>query len=276
MEEHDHSKAPEPEPVAWDDGPIDEFDELEPQSPFDRFAEVFYAPDLAFEGLAGVRNRGAVIAWGLVIAVIVAIGSTYLTYANPAVRESIHQKQVDAIEQRYESGKMTKEQHDKALEMMNGSHAGTFALVGAIGAGVMIVIVSLLAALIAFLVAKVLESDHGTVSYSTALAAYLISSMIAYVGMLIKGVGVYLTGSVDFPIDLSSVISTHSTLLKMMLTIVGPFTIWALVVMGIGLAVITGASRGRAVGVWVGTWVVLMAIIGGIIDLLGSAFGMAG
>lgn len=248
-------------------------DEYDEPSAFERFAWVFYAPSDAFAGLTYAR-RGPIIAWGLVILMLAALVSTMLTMARPdLVRQQI-EMQIEPLREQYEAGEISKQDFERATSMMQQSEGAGFQVIGAIGSLISTVLISLLVAMVFLPVAKLLEGGGGDteypIGYGVVLGVFLIASMISSLGRVIESMGIYLTENLRFALDASPLVDQSNIFAFMMLKNLGPFPIWWMIVMGIGLSVITGADRMRSILIVVGVWLGLMVIFGGLAQFMSN------
>jgi hypothetical protein len=271
-----------PEPDPWAEEDLEEYDD---KGALDRFAEVFTSPSEAFEGLNRSPNRGSIIGWGLAIGAVVVLLATILVLANPEVTNAMIKKSLDKIEQRHEAGKLSDEEYDQAVKMTEASFRGEGVMAmlpyvtGPIGASIGWAIAGALVLAVASILRNdrpqrdetgaVVPDSSRSVTYSTALAAYLIALMIPSLERIVYSLGMYFTGDPMFSLDPNLLVRSEDAMVKFALGLLGPLTLWWFFVLGTGISSISGCSRGKAIAIWVAIFVVLQ----GGMAFVGSMFG---
>lgn len=261
-----------PHDGAFDDDPFEEYEPGEEPSAFDRFLMVFTSPREAFAGLTYAPNRGSIIAWGLLCGIVVIVLSMFIVTSMPESAELQRQrtaKQIEKLEQRYEEGKISKEQLDSTKEMMvkMGGGSGVLTYVFAV---IGMPIVWLLGALVLWAVARVLESGSETnISFPVALSTFMIALMIPVASKVLYTVLALVTGNPMFTLGPGLFASDPTSVTGALASVFDIFMIWWIIATGIGISVIAGqASWVKAAVIW---GVIIVVIIGGL-SALGAIF----
>ncbi len=238
MEPFNEQLAPEP------------IEEQPTQSAIGRYFNVLASPSEAFNGIVSLEKKAILWLVPLLIAIVVAVGSSELIMSNPAIQQDIRSKTEESYQKMVQSGKLTQEQADKAMEMQSPGMRRIFSDLG-ITLGVPLV--WLLLAGVYFLVMSFVLGGETTflniyVVYSLASAVTIIESIV---GALLK----YATASLTTDVSLSFLVSSDSSpALHTLLGKLDPFTFWWMAVLSIGFAKVSNLEpKKAAIGV-VGLW----------------------
>jgi hypothetical protein len=97
--------------------------------------------------------------------------------------------------------------------------------------------------------------------------------MIGIAGTIVSLVLKLVTGDLKMDVSAAAFAGSENALVNFFLGLINPFTIWYLIVLGIGTAIIARASRGKALGAWVGVWVIGGGLIVAGLQAIGGIFG---
>ena len=172
---------------------------------------------------------------------------------------------IERIEKMVESGTLTQEQGDEAInaidqqmEFMNGPVGWviTIATTLIFGFIVIIIIVGIYYLLIKFLL-------KGEGSFSSALVANGLTIYISILQMIVAGILTMLLGKMIMDTSLASIMgSDKMTLTGWVLSKIDPISIWAYVVLSIGFAkMFKSESTGKYYALVFGVWLIGMFIL---------------
>ena len=259
-----------PEPDPWAEEDLVEDDD---KGALDRFAEAFTSPSEAFEGLNRSPRRGSIIGWGFAIGIVVALFSTALLTSNTALVHAMSSKMLQKFEQKHEAGEINDEQYQQIVKQAEeADNPQGFAKVRPyLAAPVQYAIGWSIAALVVFGIAHALKGDDVEIKYSTSLAMYLIALMVPLLEMIIYSIGAYFTSDPAFSLDPNLLIRSTDPMIRTVLGMLGPLTLWWFYLIGTGIATISGGSRTRAIVIWV----VLHVIVQGALMAFKVFIGLA-
>lgn len=203
----------------------------------------------------------------LLFLVFVALQQIILR-SNPDIAYQLKQKQMEAIEKRLstsvEEGKITQEQANQQRDMIEGQMDKMGGGIGMVIQTVSILIIGFIAYFIMtgiyFLFAKFVFKGDG--SYSDALVANGLTAYIGIIAVIVITIVAFLMGKFMSDISVASLMgSDKSTLTGWLLGRLDPFSIWAYVVLSIGLSKMFKAASASKYYIMVfGIW-----LIGGLI-----------
>jgi hypothetical protein len=205
---------------------------------------------------AGARTTDWLIPVFL-IAVIMIVGM-FLRFQNPEFMNKIVDKQVKDLTESVESGSMTQEQADQALQQME-SMSGFIKISGSIGAGIGYIIMFFVFCLLYWLLVRF--GMRGDASFALILSAAGLSTYIAGIDQLVSLLLSFITG--DPFANLSPTLFYSADMAAMstrILMVLNPLSIWAFYVLGIGFEKVANISRTKAMIAAFVFWVVLSGI----------------
>lgn len=233
---------------------------------FDRLTGVFVSPGEVFEQLRHAPPAASNWWVPLLLSLIAVIAYICVAFSQPAVLQQTRDQQAQVLKAKVDKGAMTQQQADAAMEAIerfstpaimkiSGSVAGVFAMVA------MFFLINLGVWLLG---SKVF---HGGYDFMKSAEMLGLTQMISVVGTLIliplviaKGNLLVNLGPVLLLDQIDPKIITHQILLSLNL-----FNVWYVVVLGLGIARLSGASIYKALGVLIGIWFLirLVAILSG-------------
>jgi len=221
---------------------------------------VFASPSEAFEGLRTSPTRASVWLIPLIILIIMTSLFSVVMFTNETIRAQFMDSQSQRLQERVDSGQMTQEQADQATAQMDRM-GGMMIVFGIIGGLVTISIMFFAAALILWLAGKiVLKAPAG---YGKYLELWGTTSWIGILGALITllmmmGLGsMYASPSAALAVlsDFKPTDTMHRVLASL-----NVFSIWQVVVLGIGLSGYAQKPSGSGITVAVVLWVIWVLI----------------
>jgi hypothetical protein len=232
----------------------------------DIMMNVFAAPADAYEGIRTSPARASVWVVPLIILMLLSSCFTWMMFTNEAMKAQFMDSQRTRMEAQVQAGKMSQEQADRAMDQMEKS-GGMMIVFGIIGAVLMITIMFFLVGLVFWLVGKFgLKAEGG---YGKYLELYGASQWIGILGLIVTILLAVAYGSMyASPSGALAVLSNFNPkdTTHRLLNALNIFTIWQMVVVGIGMAKYAGKSSGTGIGVGLGLWIVWVLI---------SVFGLA-
>ena len=240
--------------------------ELTPTPPSlgSRIINVFTAPAEAFQGIDALPSKTSLWLIPFLLGIVVFLLVMMVITTDEVLKGQLMDVQIRGIEQRIESGSMSQQQGDQAIQAMENM-GSMFMIIGSIAGVVFLAASYFVAALALWLTGKfAFKSPAG---YSAYLGAYGLSCWIGLLGaivttLLMVGLG-SMTASAGAALlipDFDPLNTTHRMLGRIEL-----FGIWQAVVVGLGLSTISGKSAGTGIGaafvLWI-IWIVVSSLLG--------------
>jgi hypothetical protein len=226
----------------------------------DIIVNVYASPSEAFEGIRTSPARASVWVVPLLITLLLTCCFTWLMFTNEAIKSQILDSQRARMEQQVQAGKMTQEQADQASAQMEKS-GGMMMAFGIVAGVVTVTIMFFVVALLFWLVGKFgLKAPEGYGKYLELYGAATWIGILGFIVMILLAAAY--SSMYASPSGALAVLSTYSpkNTMHRFLSSLNVFTIWQMVVIGIGLAKYSGKSSGTGVGVGLGLWVVWVLI----------------
>jgi hypothetical protein len=239
-------------------------EEQAPSTPTISFGDiimnVFASPSEAFEGIRTSPTRASVWVVPLIVLMLLSCCFTWLMFTNESMKNQFMDSQRTRMEDQVQAGKMSQEQADQTLDQMEKSE-GMMIAFGIIGGILMITIMFFVAGLIFWLVGKFgLKAEGG---YGKYLELYGASQWIGILGFIITILLAVAFGSMyATPGGALAVLSNFNPkdITHRVLSSLNIFTIWQMVVVGIGMAKYAGKPSGTGIGIGIGLWIVWVLI----------------
>ncbi len=256
------AEEPLPEPVSAEADEPEDLDAIlekisekteeapvEPMSALQRVAGVFYQPQKVFNFL---RHKPDILV-PFLLAVIISILSSIVVY-DIAINDRIQ-----AIEQ---DDRIPDERKDNIIDSMESSREGTKRVIYTFVVPPLGSMVFLAFMGVVFLfVGNVILG--GKAKYKQVLSAYSYAYLISLIaGSLVKIPMIKSAGTLKIHTSLAAFLSQDSakTVFYRLMDSFDIFTLWFLVVLGIGLAAIYKFPRNKGIAAVFGTWIVWVAI----------------
>lgn len=197
----------------------------------DKLAGVLSEPKNTFEKTAKFPLK--TIDWLLPVLVLLIISgiTSIITLSNPEIKYTIQQQQAEAIDKMVKEGQLSEEQAEQQKSMMGGGMMYFFSVIGIFIWG--FVSFFFMSGIYMFF-SKVVLKGSGT--YTSSMVANGLTAYIDVINVIISAIIVLLTGKlmVDFSAATLFEVDRFS-LSGWFLTLLNPVTIWAHIVLAIGL-----------------------------------------
>lgn len=223
-----------------------------------RAANVFMSPGELYTEIAAAPVQTSTWAIPYVISLLVGVLMTVALFSNASLRDQALEGQREEIQKQVEAGSMTQEQADQAEKMMSPAMFMTF---GAVGVVVFVTATMFLIPLLLFGVTKAAFKFAG--SYKKLLETYAISTLLGALGGIVSLLMMYSMdsmlaqpGPVVFLMDS---FDRHSFAHNAVASL-NVFTIWEVVVVGLGLSKLNGKSAGAGMAVTFGLWLAWVVV----------------
>jgi len=226
-----------------------------------RLVNVFAAPGEVFEELK--TGKPIVANWlvPLLLACLTGVIYSFVVFSQDNILHSMREAQEQQLQKQVDAGKMTKQQADQALEMMQRFGGPTIMKVfGSIGAVVVNVVMLFLGALVIWLLGRWCFKSH--FSYMQSLETTGLAGMINVLGGIVMMLLAVMMGSMAMtpgPVLLLHEFDPANKVHKL-LGQLNLITLWYIAVLALGLSKLSRVSYGKA-AVWLfGIWAALVAI----------------
>ena len=207
----------------------------------------------------------------MIILLIVSMGVYALTMSNPEVQQELKSKTEIQMQKSIQSGQMTQEQADKAVEM-----TGSWMKIGGyIGVVFGVPFFWLFMALLYWLILAFILG--GDISFHNAFTVVGLGSAVYLIQAIITGLLVYATGTMAAQVNLGFLVSSDSNAtMHALLVRIDPFSFWQMLVLCIGFAKVSDLSAKKAAYGVVGLWAVwsIILVAGANVSFLKSFSGM--
>jgi len=236
----------------------------------DIIVNVFASPAEAYEGIRTSPTRASVWVVPLLLTIVLAIGSIWMTFTNESLKKQMIEMQRERMQEQVQANKMPQERADQIMDGMEKG-SGMMMAIGIVFAGGAICLMLFVGALFLWLVGKfALRAEGG---YGKYLELWGSSMWIGILGGIIT---LLLLMAFDnlyaSPSAALAVLSGYSpkNSLHRLLTSLNIFNIWQMIVVGIGLSKFSGKSIGAGIGVSFALWIAWVLIT---VFALASMFG---
>ena len=220
-------------------------------APGDVFTEIKAAPPSISNWLVPV-----------LIFAVVGVISVSIMFAQPAIRQTVRDQQVKALDKQVQQGKMTQAQEDQALQVMDKFMGPTMlAVFGSFGAIANSFISVFWWALVLWLCGRWLLKAR--FDYLKAVEVAGLSSIIVALGMVIGTLLCVIFGRLNAGPSLALLVSDFdlSNRVHLLLGAANAIYFWHTAVLAIGLAKVSGASTARAMLVVFAYWVLIELLL---------------
>ncbi|MCX6144781.1 MAG: hypothetical protein NTZ35_16370 [Ignavibacteriales bacterium] len=226
----------------------------------DIIVNVFASPVEAYEGIRTSPSRASVWVVPLLLTFVLTIGYTWMMFTNESIKSQIVEQQRERLQEQVQAGKIPQERAD---QMLDGTEKGTGMMIafGIVGAVIMISITLFVGALFLWLIGKLaLKAEAG---YGKYLELWGSSMWIGMLGLIVTALLLMAFNSMyASPSAALAVLSNYSpkNSLHRLLTSLNVFSIWQMIVVGIGLSKFSGKSIGIGIGSSFALWFVWVLI----------------
>jgi len=223
----------------------------------DKIVGVISEPKNIFETISHFPLKTIDWLLPLILVLVILCVTTVITMNNPEVKMKAKQQQEKVLNEMVAKGTITQEQADKQLDMMSGSLAIIFPIIGILIIGT---IFFFIISAIYYLFAKAIFKDNG--SFTSVLVANGLTGYIVIIQVIITAVLTIAFGRLMMDTSAAAFVEAdRGTIAGFFLAKLDPFSIWAYAVVAIGLAkLFKSQSTGKYFAMVFGIW-----IIGGLI-----------
>lgn len=229
----------------------------------DKMIGVISSPKETFEKIAKFPPK--TMDWlipVLLLCVVVAV-TQILVMTNPDIAYKVKQKQLESIQKNFdeavEKGQMTREQADTQMNQIEErmeSMGGIAYVFQVVGIFLFIFIFFFILCGIYFLLSKFALKGDGV--YASALVADGLVSYIIIIQVIVAAILAFAFGELFRDVSVASLTQADkSTFMGWLLAKIDPFSIWAYIVLSIGLAkMFKSQSTGKYYAMVFGLWIV--------------------
>lgn len=222
-----------------------------------RAANVFASPTELYSEVATQPVKASSWSIPYIVSLLLAIIFTYVLFSNPTLKQQVYDSQERAWKQAVAQGKMTQSQYEQMSNGMESSGPTMFMIIGG-GATVVIITVMFFGlALLLWLIVKL--GLKASASYGKMLEVLGLASLISIAGtivtLLLMNAFNTMYAAPGASLLIMSSFDPTSTAHRFIAAI-NIFTIWEVIVLGIGISRIAGKSYGVGIGIMVGLWIV--------------------
>ncbi len=227
-----------------------------------RLLNVFAAPGDVFEEIRSSKPSIANWLVPLLLGCLIGVGYAFAVFSQESILQSLREAQEKAMQQRVDSGKMTRQQADQALavseQFMGPTLMKVFGSVGAVvGNCLLLVLVALVIWLLgrwgfktrfSFLKATEVAGLAGTVNILGGIVAMLLAVMMGNMAMT--------PGPVLLIREFDPANKLHALLAQL-----NVFMLWYIALLSLGLAKLCRVAYGKTAAWLFGLWAALVAAI---------------
>jgi hypothetical protein len=236
----------------------------------DIIVNIFASPAEAYEGIRTSPTRASVWVVPLLLTFVLAIGSIWMTFTNESLKKQMIEVQREKMQEQVQANKMPQERADQIIDGMEKG-SGMMIAIGIVFACAAICLMLFVGALFLWLIGKLALRAEG--GYGKYLELWGSSLWIGILGgivtllLLMSFENMYAS-----PGAALAVLSNYSpkNSLHRLLSSLNIFSIWQMVVVGIGLSKFSGKSLGTGIGAAFALWVAWVLIS---VFALASLFG---
>ena len=217
---------------------------------------VIAAPGEVFAEISIAPIRPATWLVPVLIYAVVGVITVCILFAQPTIRQIIHDEQVKALDQQVQQGKMTQAQEDQALQVMEKF---TGPAMMAVGGGVFMVIFSFISvfwwALVLWLLGRwILKARF---DYLKAVEVAGLASVLIVLSMIISTLLGVILGRLYVGPSLALLVNDFDTRnrVHLLLGATNLVYFWHTAVLGVGLAKLSGASTRKTLMVVFTYWI---------------------
>jgi hypothetical protein len=224
-----------------------------------RAVNVFSAPSELYTEVASAPVQSSSWVIPFILTIILSIFTIVLIYSNANLHQQLIDVQQEGMKKAIEEHRMTQAQADQAQAVMESGGA-FFMIIGGTGAAIVMSAIFFLGSLVLWLVTKfALKSQAG---YKKLMEIFGLSMFIGILGTIVSLITMNYFGSM-YAVPAVSALFTSldpASFTFRFLAMFNIFTIWQVVVLGIGLAKVSSKGNGTGVGVAFATWLVFVVI----------------
>lgn len=227
-----------------------------------RLLNVFAAPGEVFDDVRASARCTANWLAPVLLACVIAAASAIVVASQPAIQQQIREQQEGAVEKQVQAGKMTREQADQQLAMMQKFVTPTLMSIFGAAAAIVISFISLFGwSLVLWLAGLWFLKTR--FNYMKAVEVVGLATMIGVLGTIVKLLlQVNLSNPASSPsLALAVKDFDPKNTLHLVLAGLNAFDIWRVVVMSVGLSRLAGSPFARAAVPVLGFWLLWSAVV---------------
>ena len=245
-------------------------EEQEPElSHSDKLVGIFSEPGKTFESIAKFPIR--TIDWVLPVLamLVVVIISQFIMAGNPQIKAEMKQKQIDAIEKRFQEavdkGTMTKEEAESQLQTTEDQMDKMSGTIGKVFTAISILVFGFLAYLVIagfyFLIIKFIFKADGT--FQHVLVTTGLTSYIGIISMVLVTIFALVTGKMARDVSVATLFSVDTkTFVGFLLAKLDVFSIWMYFVIALGMTKLFNAGDSKKYYYFIfGAWIVWSLLV---------------
>jgi len=227
-----------------------------------RLMNVFAVPGDVFEDVKNTRRTAANWLVPALIGSVVGALMAIVMFSQPSIRQQLREKQEQAMEQQIKDGKLTRQQADQAIAVIEKFTGPTMmAIFGSAGAVVTSFIRLFWWGLVLWLLGRWFLKAR--FNYLKAVEVAGLASMITVLGMIVSMLLIVNLGKMFSTPSLALAVSDFDEKNKshLLLGAVNVFNFWLIGVLGAGLARLAGVPFLRAVFLVLGYWLAVSLLL---------------
>jgi hypothetical protein len=209
--------------------------------------DIFTSPSDAFQSLKGTAPSTKLWLLPMLAMIAIIVCSTVLLFTNDSLKAEFKENQSRSFQQKVESGKMTVDEVEKAESVMD-SMGNLLVVFGIVGGTIAAAIYYFGAALALWLAGKFLfKASAGYLKY---LELYGLATWIGVLGGIVTLAMMFAFGTMTAsPSAALAVLGNYDTAnsFHRLLSALNIFSIWETIIVGIGLSVFSGKSKGTGI-----------------------------
>lgn len=232
-----------------------------------RAANVFSAPGDLYAEVASAPVQTSSWLLPYVLSILIATLITYNIATNDSLKHQALDPQKREMERKVQEGQMSEQAYDSAVSMMESN--AMFMTFGVLGLLVFVSAATFGAPLVFWLLAKPVLKYAGP--YGKVLEVYGLATLVGILGAIISLILMTLFDNLMARPGAALLVMSsfdQQNFAHNLIASLNIFSIWQMAVLGIGLAKISNAPTGKAIGLALGVWIVWV--------LISSALGFGG
>lgn len=209
----------------------------------DKLVGVITEPSATYAQTAKFPPRTIDWLMPVILVIVLAIVSNFVLYSVPSIKFSIQKKQMKQMEKNFDEqvakGNITREEADakidQARNFMTSPQAKIFMVIQSVSIVFVVFIMFFIVALVYFLLSKAGLKGEGT--YSSAMVGYGLSYYIPVLATIVMTIASLALGRLITGTSIAAYMDMDKTTLAgYLLSKLDVFSIWALIIVGIGLS----------------------------------------
>lgn len=251
----------ETEPIT---GPVSS--EAEEQEPghFEKAAGVFTEPNATFAKASRFKPKTTDWLIPVLLFIVIALLSNILLMSRPNIKYQVRQEQEKKLMELVQQGKLSEEQAEIQLSQMDKMYSGVFLVIQIISTFIIVFISFFVVTGVYYLISRFILKGDGT--FTSALSANGLSTYISALQMLLILIISMIADRLFKALSIADFLSMDKTSVAgYLLSKIDPLTIWAFVILSIGLSKMFHSDDNKKYYIAVfGTWILWSLIIFGL------------